>query len=752
MKTIKIKPSGIVAFYFILLILSSCYTIKNETVVSTERIISSKTRLEGNYYNLKEKEKPGFESPYSVSELYQVGRYKYQTNQKVEQKKEAEAGTIIVGGVAIAGLSGWLFSNNTQWFSSETTSSQAFWSGAAIGGLIWWLVASKLDDKKTDYIYKPGIEYDFENEKLLTNVDILVSSVGKKKTFTSDANGLLKFSPSMDFNLNNAFTDSLITFRLKKDAVSFIDSLQLTPSDWMKRYAKIITPKTLVKEPHSQAVIGNVREGTIYEALKTDNDKVTILIGSKEGRIPQESVELFYATKVKNDYSQAIKSYVVEEMEKWLKQGEFELPEEYVKRLAKKNEQLLFFTNQAMDTFQKEYVSYFEWNKSVISRYNPNNQNFKIEIPELGEYVVNVPIANAESFKNNWPSVQFKNQKFTLMDGNWKLVSFDIEDPAQPFEAHYDSDILNYYDPTNQFAFDLKDFEVQLPDFTSENNDVKKSNENEIDDYSIKTDLPETSMSNPDAIAVVIGNTFYQKTAAVNFAINDAQLMKLYLTKVLGFKAGNIIFAMNTTKAELEGLFGTDKNYQGKLYNYIKPDLSDVFIFYSGHGAPDPNTEEAYFVPTDCDPSYVNLQGYALKTFYQNLAKLPAKKYHCGYRCMFSGAGVLKNISTVRIKPKDSEENIKNSAILSSSTGTQVSSWYGQKQHGLFTYFFLKAIHDYEKSDTNLDKKLTIKEIYEYVSDKTNGVPYYARRLNAVEQNPVLKGTNTERVLVKFGN
>ncbi len=748
MEILKVKIYRVIFFSTLSLILSSCYTLKKERPVSTERISSSRTKQEGNYYTLKEKEKPSFESPYSVSEVFQVGKYKYQTNEKIEQTKQVQSGVIIAGGIAMAGLSGWLFSNNTQWYSSQTNSAQAFWSGASIGGLIWWLVASKLNNKKTDYIYKQGHEYDFENERLLTNTDILVSSGKTNKSFTSDANGLLKFSPSIDFNLEISANNFPITFNLKTGNTSFIDSILLTPSNWMKRYAKIITPKTMVKALHSQTVIGNAREGTIYEAIKVDNNKVNILIGSKEGRIPLENAELFYSTKVKNDYSRAINGYVVEEMEKWLKQGEFELPEDYVKRIAKKNEQLLFFTNQAMETFQKEYISYFEWNNSKISRYDPNSQTFQVKIPELGEYVINVPIANAENFKNNWHSVKFKNQKFTLVDGNWKLASFEIEDPAQPFVTQYDSEISNYYDPTNQFAFDLKDFEVEIPNLNV--NNVESSTENKVDNYSIKTDLPVSSMSNPDAIAVVIGNAFYQKTSSVNFAINDAQLMKLYLTKVLGFKAGNIIFAMNTTKAEFEGLFGTDKNYQGKLYNYIKPDISDVFIFYSGHGAPDPNTKEAYFVPTDCDPSYVNLQGYALKTFYLNLAKLPSKSTTVVIDACFSGAGVLKNISSVRIKPKDSEQNIRNSAILSSSAGTQVSSWYHQKQFGLFTYFFLKAIHDYEKSDKNKDKKLTIKEIYDYVSDKTNGVPYYARRLNAVEQNPFLKGTNTERVLVKF--
>jgi hypothetical protein len=130
---------------------------------------------------------------------------------------------------------------------------------------------------------------------------------------------------------------------------------------------------------------------------------------------------------------------------------------------------------------------------------------------------------------------------------------------------------------------------------------------------------------------------------------------------------------------------------------------------------------------------------------------LPAKSTTIVIDACFSGAGVLKNISSVRIKPNDTEESIRNSAILSSSTDIQVSSWYSEKRQGLFTYYFLKAIHDYKNSDKNGDKELTFSEIYDYISDKTEGVPYLARRLNAVEQTPVLKGSNKDRVFVRFG-
>ena len=65
----------------------------------------------------------------------------------------------------------------------------------------------------------------------------------------------------------------------------------------------------------------------------------------------------------------------------------------------------------------------------------------------------------------------------------------------------------------------------------------------------------------------------------------------------------------------------------------------------------------------------------------------------------------------------------------------QVSSWYPEKKHSLFTYYFLKALQGDADKDDN--KKLTIREIREYIDDN---VTYLARRLNNREQTPEVSG------------
>lgn len=64
-----------------------------------------------------------------------------------------------------------------------------------------------------------------------------------------------------------------------------------------------------------------------------------------------------------------------------------------------------------------------------------------------------------------------------------------------------------------------------------------------------------------------------------------------------------------------------------------------VFVYFSGHGAPAANTDEAYLVPFDADPANIMRTGYALKRRYAQLAELPAKWVVVVLDSCFSGAG-----------------------------------------------------------------------------------------------------------------
>lgn len=264
----------------------------------------------------------------------------------------------------------------------------------------------------------------------------------------------------------------------------------------------------------------------------------------------------------------------------------------------------------------------------------------------------------------------------------------------------------------------------------------------------IARNLPQSTMQNPDAVAVVIGNAQYQKTKAVSFALNDAALMKLYLVKVLGFREENIFHLENANKSDFELYFGVKNNPRGKLYNSVKPNKSDVFVFYSGHGAPGLQDKNAYFVPSDCDPQYLELGGYPAELLYQNLAKIPARNTTVVIDACFSGVDIFENISPIVIKAKGIR-GVPNGMLIASSAEDEVSAWYNEQKQGLLTYFLLKAVHN-RNADQNGDAKLSFREVYNYISDQSEGIPYFARRLHGVKQTPLVQGDNLDDIWITY--
>ncbi|MDD2365763.1 MAG: caspase family protein [Desulfuromonadaceae bacterium] len=250
-------------------------------------------------------------------------------------------------------------------------------------------------------------------------------------------------------------------------------------------------------------------------------------------------------------------------------------------------------------------------------------------------------------------------------------------------------------------------------------------------------------------VAVIIGNRNYKKTSNVDYATNDAQKMRELALKTMGFLPENIIYVEDATLSDFTEIFGSQRDSgRSKLHNFIKKDVSNVFIYYVGHGAPDIQEEKpkAYFVPVDADPQYIGASGYKVQTLYDNLAKLPAKNITVILDSCFSGnspTGLLfKGISGLVIVDKTAKMTAKNSLVLTSTSENQVSSWYNEKEHSLFTYFFLKGLQG--EADKNGDRKITAEELNEYLTDKVSGL---SKRLTGNLQQPVLSG-DEKRVLV----
>ena len=270
----------------------------------------------------------------------------------------------------------------------------------------------------------------------------------------------------------------------------------------------------------------------------------------------------------------------------------------------------------------------------------------------------------------------------------------------------------------------------------------------------VDVNIPETAHENTDAVAVIIGNKDYRQYHAdvpdVEFAINDAETVKRYVESALGYREGNVLYYPNATNSTFRSVFGTKEVREGQLAYLVKPGKSDVFVYYRGHGAPDITTREGYFVPVDCAPDDVRLNGYPLSLFYENLGSIDARSFTIVIDACFTGGSpegmLVKAASPVGIRVTNPALTLKNGIVLTSSSADEISSWYPEQSHGLFTYFFLRALQG--EADVDMDGSIRAREVFDYLADRSEGVPYWARRLyRGRSQNPSLFG-DSDRVIL----
>ncbi len=262
--------------------------------------------------------------------------------------------------------------------------------------------------------------------------------------------------------------------------------------------------------------------------------------------------------------------------------------------------------------------------------------------------------------------------------------------------------------------------------------------------------VPQTGMNNHNGIAIIIGNKNYKKSTSVpmvEYADNDANTIYALLSKSLGFKT--IYFLKDATLSDFNSYFGTESELKGKLFNSVIPGKSDVFIYYSGHGAPGLKNHKAYLAPVDCDPTTIELNGYPLETLYRNLSLTKAHSVTVLIDACFSGTNLFKDISPIVVKVENPLMFSKNTTIMTSSSLDQVSSWYPEKKHGLFTYFLLEAVAN-KNADYDKNNNVSFGEIYRYISDNSQGVPYFARSIHNLEQMPQMNTADTNRVFIKY--
>jgi len=233
--------------------------------------------------------------------------------------------------------------------------------------------------------------------------------------------------------------------------------------------------------------------------------------------------------------------------------------------------------------------------------------------------------------------------------------------------------------------------------------------------------------------AIVIGIEKYRDIQTpADHAEKDARTMLLYLRDFLGFPEQNIKFLGNDRATR------SDFSKEIELWlPLVATNESKIFLYFSGHGSPDPKSEEAYLLPYDGDPRALEITAYPLKRLYEKMNELPAKEIVIALDSCFSGAGgrsvlaqgarpLITKIETGGVSPAG------NLVVFTAASGSEITGSHEDQKHGLFTYFFLKGLRG--DADTDHDDWVSIQEEYAYLK---KNVAVSARR-NLRDQNPQL--------------
>ncbi len=230
----------------------------------------------------------------------------------------------------------------------------------------------------------------------------------------------------------------------------------------------------------------------------------------------------------------------------------------------------------------------------------------------------------------------------------------------------------------------------------------------------------------PDDFALVIGIEDYQNVPKADFGARDAKTVRRHL-EALGFPARNIV--------SLEGAQATGSKLRSYLEEWLPLNVkatSTLFVYYSGHGAPDAKTGDAYLVPWDGDPKFLKSTALPLKSFYASLAKTKARRVIVALDACFSGAGGRSVLAqgarplvakTAELSPAEGRIT-----VLAAASGDEITGTLQEQGHGMFTYHLLKGL--------SADPKASARSLFDYLKPR---VQDDARRDNR-EQTPVLAG------------
>ena len=396
----------------------------------------------------------------------------------------------------------------------------------------------------------------------------------------------------------------------------------------------------------------------------------------------------------------------------WEKRGKYEKTENYLDRVNKQNRDIKVeeLTNEATNKFGLRLLK----SKKTVLNYDPDNEYYQITVEDLAPIFVYVPIDEAPSFEMNYVEMKIRDIKFVLADNQVYIQNATFINP--------ENDRIYKYTNTDQTTFNKSDISLNFEDIKVDIPESEQVNSPSIIHRKIEggivdvdKDIPENKMaSRVNTYALVIGNedySTYQTNLSseinVDYAVNDAEVVGEYMSKTIGVPEKNITILKNATYGQMMRAIN-----KLEVISEITQGEAELIFYYSGHGFPNEKTNEAYIMPVDASATTLE-SAIQFSEILKKLTNFSSRRVLVIIDACFSGGGRnqgLLAMKGMKMITREAEPS-GNLVVISSSTGEESSGVYREKQHGMFTYYFLKKIQETKGH-------LTLKELADYVKEK----------------------------------
>lgn len=244
-----------------------------------------------------------------------------------------------------------------------------------------------------------------------------------------------------------------------------------------------------------------------------------------------------------------------------------------------------------------------------------------------------------------------------------------------------------------------------------------------------------------DAVAIIIGIQNYRKIPRADFADQDARTFYDYAIRALGVRPENIRLLIDANADQAEIL----KAFKNWLPAQIKSGKTQVYIFYSGHGLPSADGKSLYLLPYSVDKDLLEDTALDFARLNAALETVNPKGVTWFIDSCYSGmtrTGETLLAEVRPVMPKVTPLKLpQHFTVITAAGPDQISSSSAELQHGLFSFYLMKAMEG--DGDLDNDGRITAAELQTYVAEQVSKQALIMNR----RQHPQLSGDGS-RVLV----